>query len=62
MQTLVVYRKSDNRVIAAFRYDTLLPDANVLMLPGYAYLITTKEIDFYQDHEGKYCVRVGTTK
>lgn len=47
MQILVVFQKSDRKVIATFELNTIITEMNVLVIPGISYLMTTKNGEVY---------------
>jgi hypothetical protein len=57
MQILVVFRKSDRKLIATFELQTIITDMNVLKIPEVDYLVTTKKDVFYADPNGEYYVK-----
>ncbi len=57
MQILVIYRKSDRQVIATFKYNSFIIEAEVLMLTGHSYLITLKKDAMYFAEDGQAYVR-----
>lgn len=58
MQILVVYRKVDGLVVASFRYNSFITEADVLMLPGHSYLITSENDIMYTAEDGHVYVKV----
>jgi hypothetical protein len=57
MQILVVFRKSDRKVIATFELNTIITDMNVLLIPEVSYLITSKRNIFYTAPNGEVFIR-----
>ena len=57
MQILVVYQKSDRKVIATFELNTIITEMNVLVIPGVTYLMTTKRNIFYTAKDGQVYVK-----
>lgn len=57
MQILVVFRKSDRKVIATFELNTIITDMNVLLIPEVSYLITSKRNIFYTTPNGEVFIR-----
>lgn len=57
MQIIVVFYKSDRRLIATFELNTIITEANVLAIPNVGYLITAKKDIFYTDANGVYYVK-----
>ena len=57
MQTLVVYQKSDRKLVAAFKLNTLITEMDVLVVPGTAYLLTLKDDLFVQKSDGQYYLK-----
>lgn len=57
MQILVVYRKSDRKLIATFELNTIITGMNVLLIPEVAYLITTDKNIFRNGGDGNYYVK-----
>lgn len=57
MKILVVYRKSDRKLIATFELNTLITEMNVLVIPGVAYLMTSKKDIFFTAPDGQVYVK-----
>ena len=57
MQILVVYQKSDRKVIATFELNTIVTKMNVLVIPGVTYLMTTERDIFYTAKNGQVYVK-----
>lgn len=57
MQILVVYRKSDRKLIATFEMENFIPNMNVLVIPGVAYLVSLKKDIFYTANNGEVYVK-----
>ncbi|QTB21609.1 hypothetical protein J1907_17950 [Lysinibacillus sphaericus] len=57
MQSLVVYQKSDRKVIAVFEMNTFVIDMRVLVIPGVAYLVTLEKEIFYTAPDGTVYVK-----
>lgn len=57
MQILVVFQKSDRKVIATFELNTIITNMNVLVIPGVSYLMTTKRDIFYTATNGEVFVK-----
>lgn len=57
MQILVVFQKSDRKVIATFQLNTIVTEMNVLVTPGISYLITTKRDIFHTAKDGQVYVK-----
>ncbi|WP_150284144.1 hypothetical protein [Rummeliibacillus sp. TYF-LIM-RU47] len=57
MQILVVFRKVDRKVIATFEFNTLITEMNVLAIPEFSYLVTTKRDIFHTAADGQVFVK-----
>lgn len=57
MQILVVFNKETRQLIATFELNTIITEANVLVIPGVTYLITAKKDIFYLGTGGHYYVK-----
>jgi len=57
MQILVVFQKSDRKVIATFELNTIVTEMNVLVTPGISYLMTGKKDIFYTAKDGQVYVK-----
>lgn len=57
MQILVVFQKSDRKVVATFEVNTIITQMNVLVTPGVSYLLTTKRDIFYTAKNGDVFVK-----
>lgn len=57
MQILVVFRKSDRKLIAAFELNTIVAEMNVLVIPGVSYLMTIERDIFYTAKDGQVYVK-----
>lgn len=49
MQIIVVYQKTNRKLIASFELNTIITEMNSLVIPGLAYLVTTKKDIFRTD-------------
>jgi hypothetical protein len=47
MQIIVVYQKSNRKVIATFELNTVITEMNVLAIPEVTYLVSSKKDIFY---------------
>lgn len=52
MQILIVFKKSNRQVIAAFEMQTIITEMNVLKIPDVDYLVTTKRDILFTDPNG----------
>lgn len=57
MQILVVYRKSDRKVIATFELNTIVTEMNILVIPEITYLMTAEKNIFYTAKNGQVYVK-----
>ena len=57
MQILVVYQKSDRKVIATFELNTIITEMNVLVIPKVSYLVSSKKDIFYTAKDGQVFVK-----
>jgi hypothetical protein len=57
MQILVVFQKSDRKLIATFEINTIITEMNVLVVPGVTYLMTSKKDIFYTAPNGQVYVK-----
>lgn len=57
MQILVVFQKSDRKVIATFELQTIITEMNVLVIPGVSYLVTSKKDIFHTAQDGTVYVK-----
>ncbi|MFS0657447.1 hypothetical protein AB1L07_02315 [Niallia alba] len=57
MQILVVYQKSDRKVIATFELNTIITEMNVLVIPGVSYLVSSKKDIFCTANDGQVFVK-----
>jgi len=57
MQILVVFQKSDRKVIATFELQTIITEMNVLVIPGVSYLVTSKKDIFHTAKDGTVYVK-----
>lgn len=57
MQTLVVYSKSDRRVVATFKLNTFVTEMDVLMNPELSYTLSLKDIIFRRGSDDHYYLR-----
>lgn len=57
MQILVVFQKSDRKLIATFELNTIITEMNVLVIPEVSYLVTSEKDIFYTDSNGKVYVK-----
>jgi hypothetical protein len=57
MQILVVYQKSDRKVIATFELKTIITEMNVLKIPEVDYLVTSKRDIFHNGPNGQLYVK-----
>lgn len=57
MQILVVFRKSDRKLIATFELNTIVTNMNVLIIPEASYLITTNRNIFRTAQDGQVYVK-----
>jgi hypothetical protein len=53
MQILIVFKKSNRQVIAAFELQTIITEMNVLKIPDVDYLMTTKRDVLFTDSNGQ---------
>jgi len=53
VQILVVFQKSDRKVIATFEMNTIITEINALVIPGVSYLVTTKKDIFHTASNGE---------
>lgn len=56
-QVLVVFQKSDRKVIATFEINTIITEMNVLVIQGVSYLVTSKKDIFRTDATGQVYVK-----
>lgn len=57
MQILVVFRKSDRKLIATFELNTIVTNMNGLVIPEVSYLMTTNRNIFRTAPDGQVYVR-----
>jgi hypothetical protein len=57
MQILVVFLKSDRKVIATFELKTIITEMNVLKIPEVDYLVTSKRDIFYTAPNGQVFIK-----
>lgn len=57
MQVIVVFQKSDRKVIATFELQTIITEMNVLVVPGVTYLVTSKKNIFHTSQDGTVYVK-----
>jgi hypothetical protein len=57
MQIIVVFRKSDRKLLATFELQTIITDMNVLKIPEIDYLVTSNKNVFYVDPNDEYYVK-----
>ena len=57
IQNLVIFRKEDRKVIAAFRLNTIITEMDCLVDPGHSYLVTTKKDIFKTESDGTVYVK-----
>lgn len=57
MQILVVYQKTDRKVIVAFELMTIITEMNVLKIPDVDYLVTSKRDIIFTDPNGQMWVK-----
>jgi hypothetical protein len=57
MQILVVYRKSNRKLIATFEINTIITEMNVLVIPEISYLVTSKKDIFHTAPDGQVFVK-----
>ncbi|MEC1373390.1 hypothetical protein P9D39_03570 [Heyndrickxia oleronia] len=57
MQVLVIFQKSDRKVIATFEINTIITEMNVLVIPGVSYLVSSKKDIFFTASNGQVYVK-----
>ncbi|OUS73013.1 hypothetical protein B1748_23695 [Paenibacillus sp. MY03] len=57
MQVLVVFHKSNRKLIATFELNTIITEMNVLVVPGVAYVLTAKKDIFRTAPNGEVFVK-----
>jgi hypothetical protein len=57
MQTLVVFQKSDRKLIATFEFNTIVTEMKALVIPGISYLVSSKKNIFYTAPSGEVFVK-----
>ena len=57
MQILVIFQKSDRKVIATFELNTIVTEMNVLVIPGISYLLSSKRNIFHTAADGQVYVK-----
>lgn len=61
MQILVVFQKTDRKVLATFELKTIITEMNVLKIPEVDYLITLKRDIFYKAPNGQLFLKENVT-
>jgi hypothetical protein len=57
MQILIVFRKSDRKVIAAFELNTIITEMNVIKIPGVDFILTSNRDLIFSDPNGQCWVK-----
>lgn len=57
MQIIVVFQKSDRKVIATFELNSFVTDMKVLVIPNVSYLVSFKKDIFYTGKDGQLYVK-----
>ena len=57
MQVLVVFQKSNRKVLASFEVNTILTEMNVLKVPGVDFLVSSKKNIFRTAENGEVFVK-----
>lgn len=57
MQIVVVFQKSDRKVIATFELNSFVTDMKVLVIPNVSYLVSFKKDIFYTGKDGQLYVK-----
>lgn len=57
MQILVVYQKSNRKLIATFELNTFITNMNILVVPGVTYSLTLKRDFFHTAEDGTVYVK-----
>jgi hypothetical protein len=57
MQIIVVFQKSNRKLIATFELNTIITEMNALVVPGITYLVTSKKDIFITASNGEVFVK-----